>query len=110
MKHYYEMPTMVKFLDPYYELMAGETEKDRPWLAGIAFGEYVICGCCGGLMELSELFEFAAGDEEYEPFDLQFEEMSWIDIKEAIIGDQDRFFLVGTVPDYDDIEFFEVEK
>ena len=42
MKHYYEKPTMVKFLDPYYELMAGETEKDRPWLAGIAFGEYVI--------------------------------------------------------------------
>ena len=110
MKHYYEKPTMVKFLDPYYELMVGETEKDRPWLAGIAFGEYVICGCCGELMELSELFEFAAGDEEYEPFDLQFEEMSWIDIKEAIIGDQDRFFLVGIVPDYDDIEFFEVEK
>lgn len=38
-------------------------------------------------MELSELFEFAAGDEENEPFDLQFEEMSWIDINEAIIGD-----------------------
>ena len=61
-------------------------------------------------MALAELLEFAAGDEENEPFDLQFEEMSWIDINEAIIGDQDRFFLVGTAPDYDDIEFFEVEK
>lgn len=35
MKHYYEKPTMVKFLDPYYELMAGENERDRPWLAGM---------------------------------------------------------------------------
>ena len=87
MKHYYEMPTMVKFLDPYYELMAGETEEDRPWLAGIAFTGYVICGCCGALIELSELFEFAAGDEENESFDLQFEEMSWISIKDEIIGD-----------------------
>lgn len=87
MKHYYEMPTMVKFLDPYYKLMAGETEEDRPWLAGIAFTGYVICGCCGALIELSELFEFAAGDEENESFDLQFEEMSWISIKDEIIGD-----------------------
>lgn len=87
MKHYYEMPTMVKFLDPYYELMAGETEEDRPWLAGIAFTGYVICGCCGALIELSELFEFAIGDKENEPFDLQFEEMSWINIKDEIIGD-----------------------
>ena len=44
-------------------------------------------GFTGSQEELSELFEFAAGDEENEPFDLQFEEMFWIDINEAIIGD-----------------------
>ena len=63
MKHYYEKPTQVKFRDPNYELMNEETEEDRPWIAGIADGEYVICGCCGALIELADLFEVAEGDE-----------------------------------------------
>ena len=41
MKHYYEKPTQVKFRDPNYELMNEETEEDRPWIAGIADGEYM---------------------------------------------------------------------
>lgn len=87
MKHYYEKPTQVKFRDPNYELMNEETEEDRPWIAGIADGEYVICGCCGALIELADLFEVAEGDDDNEPFDLQFEELPWTDINEVIIGE-----------------------
>ena len=87
MKHYYEQPTQVRFRDPNYELMNKETEEDRPWISGIAYGEYVICGCCGGLIELADLFEVAAGDDDNEPFDLQFEELPWTDIKDGIIGE-----------------------
>lgn len=87
MKHYYEQPTQVKFRDPNYELMNEETEKDRPWIGGIAYGEYVICGCCGALIELADLFEVAEGDNDNEPFDLQFEELPWTDINEVIIGE-----------------------
>lgn len=87
MKHYYEQPTQVKFRDPNYELMNEETEEDRPWIAGIADGEYVICGCCGALIELADLFEVAEGDDDNEPFDLQFEELPWTDINEVIIGE-----------------------
>ena len=87
MKHYYEKPTQVKFRDPDYELMNEETEEDRPWIAGIADGEYVICGCCGALIELADLFEVAEGDDDNEPFDLQFEELPWTDINEVIIGE-----------------------
>ena len=87
MKHYYEKPTQVKYRDPDYELMNEETEEDRPWIAGIADGEYVICGCCGALIELADLFEVAEGDDDNEPFDLQFEELPWTDINEVIIGE-----------------------
>lgn len=87
MKHYYEAPTQVTYRDPDYELMGEETEEDRPSIAGIAYGEYVICGCCGCLVELADLFEVAAGDDDNKPFDLQFKELPWIDIKDAIIGE-----------------------
>lgn len=85
MKHYYEIPTQVKYRDPYYELMNEENEEDRPWIVGIAYESYVICGCCGGIIELKDLFDVAEGDDENEPFDLQFEELPWIDIKDAIL-------------------------
>lgn len=85
MKRYYETPTQIKYRDPEYELMNEENEEDRPWIAGIAYESYIICGCCGGVIELKELFDAAEGDDENEPFDLQFEELCWIDIKDAIL-------------------------
>ena len=73
---YYDKPTQVKFI---------EFDSDEPyWIGGIAFHDVVICGCCGGTIEISELYERA---EEcgygYSPI----EALIWIDISEAIKGE-----------------------
>lgn len=41
---------------------------------GIAYQEKVICGCCGGLIDLNEDYLYI------------FEELEWIDIADAIEG------------------------
>ena len=65
MKKHYDVPTQVKFYDKDNEV----------WLGGIAYGDEIICGECGGVFELSDL----------EPHEV--EELPWIDISEAIIGE-----------------------
>ena len=43
------MPMQVMFLD---------TNADKPfWIGGIAFNDYIICGCCGGVVFLKEFWE-----------------------------------------------------
>ena len=73
---YYDVPTQVKFLD--------FNSEEPYWIGGIAFHDVVICGCCGGTIEISELYEIA---EEcgygYSPI----EALIWIDISEAIKGE-----------------------
>lgn len=86
MKKYYEEPTMVKFLDPNYTNIDGEPfidiekEEDIPEIGGIAYHDVIICGCCGGTFEID-------GYTEEEWNYLKFEELSWIDIVDSIIGD-----------------------
>lgn len=72
MKDFYEVPTMVSFLDPNY------LDVEELQLAGIAYRDEIICGCCGGIFKIEEL------KEEYNVEKLKFEELSWINIVDAI--------------------------
>lgn len=68
MKRQYEKPTQVRWLD----------DLEGVWVGGIAYRDEIICGCCGGILELSE---FKDGEV--------FEYEDWIDIEEEIRGDSD---------------------
>lgn len=52
--------------------------------AGIMFGEYVICGCCGALFEIEDIVEMARADGEdaIRLFD------TWVDLSDEIKGSE----------------------
>ena len=52
------------------------------WAGGIAYGTEIICGCCGGVVDIDEIYEFAPDNIE-NPI-LPFED--WVDISAEIIG------------------------
>ena len=69
---YFEVPTQVVYYD--YD---GDC-----WKSGIGYKDEIICACCGGIIEISEIYEFApAGIAQ--PI---FEYNHWCDITEDIIG------------------------
>lgn len=45
----FKRPTQVAFW---------ESEQER-YIGGIAYGTEIICGCCGGIVEVEEVYEFA---------------------------------------------------
>ena len=70
---YFDKPTQVVFWD---------TDGGDHWVGGIAYRDEVICGCCGGVIEISEIYEFAPPTvgcpiREYD---------EWCSIDDAIIG------------------------
>lgn len=65
MTKFFEKPTQVKFLD----------RDNNIWVGGIAYHDEIICGCCGGILEIDEFAE-----HEIVTYD-------WMDISEEIIGE-----------------------
>ena len=57
-----DSPTQVKFFDP----------DSQETLYGIAFGDIIICACCGGVFEASEVESI--------------ENLSWTNLIDAISG------------------------
>jgi hypothetical protein len=47
----FDEPKQVKFID--FDRGSDETT----WLGGIAYGEEIICGCCGGTISLKDYYE-----------------------------------------------------
>ena len=43
----FEVPTQVAFWE------------DNHYIGGIAYGTEIICSCCGGVVEIAEVYEFA---------------------------------------------------
>lgn len=72
---WFDSPTQVAFYDV-------DAEK---YVGGIAYKNEIICGCCGGVFEIKEVYEMA---EEYikDKDKDAIIEMSWIDIENTIIG------------------------
>lgn len=69
MKKFYEVPTQVKFIEN------ADIVDDPHWIGGIAYQDYVICGECGGIIDLEDLADII--------------ELPWVDITYEIIGDDD---------------------
>ena len=75
MPYFFETPTQVKFLD--------EAEDEPKYKGGIAYGDVIVCGCCGGVVEIGDLLEHFSEQEA----NLIIIPLEWIDISEAIIGE-----------------------
>lgn len=72
---YFDVPTQVKFYD---------IDGDH-YIGGIAYCGKIICGCCGGVIDLNEFYEdFKLSDHPDDVYPLQL--FSWIDISNEIIG------------------------
>ena len=71
---YFEVPTQVAYFD--YD------NQDNPkYVGGIGYKDRIICGCCGGIIDISDINEFTP--EEYEPI-MVYD--NWIDIDDSICG------------------------
>lgn len=66
MKRDFEIPTQVRWYDEENEMFHG----------GIAFGDVIICGCCGGIIELDEI-----DLDKLTTYDF------WVNLDEEICGD-----------------------
>lgn len=66
---YFPLPTQVKFWD---------VDGDH-YIGGIAYQDYIICGCCGGLIPINEVYEFTS-----EGFDPIISTDEWTDISSCI--------------------------
>ena len=75
MPYFFETPTQVKFLD--------DAEDELKYKGGIAYGDVIVCGCCGGVVEISDLLECFSEQEA----NLIIIPLEWIDVSEAIIGE-----------------------
>lgn len=74
-KTYFETPTQVMFRDFDNEC----------WVGGIAYHNEIICGCCGAVIDLEELYDEA---EEVDCAEPVYPYQHWVDISEEIIGDE----------------------
>lgn len=66
---YFNKPTQLMFWD----------SDSGTYLGGIGYRDEIICGCCGGVFEASEIIHDAVNDEV-----VPFLELAWVDINEAI--------------------------
>ena len=49
---------------------------------GIAYGDEIICGCCGGIFTIDEIYEFAPADVDVPIIPYK----SWVDLEDTIVG------------------------
>ena len=73
---YFEVPTQVKFWD---------VDGDH-YVGGIAYRNDVICGCCGGIFDISEIYEVAPDTLEGDPIVVV---KGWKGLSDKICGESD---------------------
>ena len=81
---HFDFPKQVKFLD------LGDTQGREVWHGGIIIDDCIICGCCGTVIPLEEIFadweEY--GKEEYPNVETPIEIYDyWVPLSEEIIGE-----------------------
>jgi hypothetical protein len=70
----FEIPTQVKFWD----------EDTNDYIGGIAFEDKIICGCCGGVIDIDDCLEYSDPDV---PSDEKIIPLEWVNISEEIKGE-----------------------
>ena len=71
----FDRPTQVAFWE------------DNHYIGGIAYGSEIICGCCGGVVEITEVYEFAP--EGVTPIVVYGD---WVAFDDSIIGEDESYF------------------
>lgn len=71
--NYFEVPTQVKFWDYF----------DEHYIGGIAYRDEIICGCCGSVLEISEIYEAAPNGLDNDPIIVVH---GWKDFSDKICG------------------------
>ena len=72
--NYFEIPTQVKFWD---------VDGDH-YIGGIAYRNEIICGCFGGIFDITEFYESAPDTLKEDPI-IPYD--NWVDISNDICGD-----------------------
>ena len=92
---YFKKPTQVWFIDP--------DEGEIYYNVGIAYHDEIICGCCGDIYEIREVWE--AADEE--GLTNPIVPMSWVDLSDEIHGDMPCPIPIFTIAEdeFEDIDF-----
>ena len=78
-KNYFDTPTQVRYYD------------DGAYAVGIAFGEVVICACCGGVTFLEEICEHADEDG----VQAIYEYTTWESLTDAITCENIEYEIEG---------------
>ena len=74
-KLYFEVPTQVAFWE------------DNHYIGGVAYGDEIICVCCGGVVSIEEVYEFAPeGIEPIVAYDI------WRDVNRNILDVNEENF------------------
>ena len=71
--NYFEVPTQVKFWDGRY-------------IGGIAYRDEIICGCCGGIFRISDIYEVAPDTLDNDPIVVV---NGWKGLSDKICGESD---------------------
>lgn len=82
---YFAQSVQVKFLD---------TGAEEPtWIGGIALGDHIICGCCGGVISLEDFWDEVEEGWQNDPAVVNVADedalvifSDWVDISDAITG------------------------
>ena len=92
---YYDKPTQVMFYDFDAE--------DYSYDVGIAYCGEIICGCCGGVFSIEELWELADEEGLTNPII----RMDWADLSDEIRGDMPCPVPIFTIAEdeFEDIDF-----
>ena len=95
---FFHCPTQVVFFD-----VDGTDDMEHPqYIAGIAYRDEIICGCCGGIFQIKDVWEDAI-DAGVQPI-FVFED--WMDISEDITGDVD----ITNMPVVPDMLFDQIDN
>ena len=92
----FDVPTQVLFVD-----------SDGVWCAGIAYEDYIICGCCGGIFYIEDIFDEAP---EYVQCAIHKYE-NWVDLSDEIRGGEtpESFIMEPAAPVVAEEEAISVE-
>jgi hypothetical protein len=71
MKTYFEEPKQVLFAD-----------EEGTWQCGIAYEDYVICACCGGIFYIEDIIENAPSYVQYPIHEYE----TWVSLTDEIYG------------------------
>lgn len=72
--NYFEVPTQVKFWD----------YTNGRYHGGIAYRDEIICGCCGGIFKISDVYEVAPDTLDNDPIVVY---KGWVGLSSEICGD-----------------------